>query len=241
MTAPTVALTGPYKFKEDWFGNRTITSTPEAGTGWKATSGGTGTPSAITLDGADSGALRMALDSTSAAQWITLTHGDKKGFALGGSTTQGSLRNFTVKMNITTIDATNYTGGVYMGGNYSGTLSSGFPTGVARMGFEVVGTAIYARTYDGATDSGQIATGVSLISGTPIVFEVNCDSPTNVKFYVSNPANYGAFEPVCEGTTFSMVNQEGNSLQPYIHHGKLTNNTQTTADMDVICVNGERL
>jgi hypothetical protein len=232
------ALTGPYKYREHWLGNRTINSTPEQGTGWKATTGGAGSPTATTLDGADSGALRMALASTSAAQWITLTHGDVKGFGIGGTANEGNLESFVVKATVTNPDATNYTLFVGMGGNYSATLSSGFPTGVARVGFEVVGSTVYARCYDGATDSGQVATGITLQSGIPQVFCVNFDSPTNVKFYASNSSNYGVIDPVCTGTTFTLSNQLGNSFQPYVHHGKLNGTSTTTADLDVICING---
>ncbi|HET6323796.1 MAG TPA: hypothetical protein VFG04_03775 [Planctomycetaceae bacterium] len=233
------ALTGPYKYREHWFGNRTITSTPEQGTGWKATTGGTGTPTAKTLDGADSGALRLAHDSTSAAQWIALTHGDIKGYGVGGVANEGNLENFTVKATVTNASLdSNYALFVGMGGNYSGTLSSGFPTGVARVGFEVVGATVYARCYDGATDSGQVATGISLQSGIPQVFMVNFDKPNHIKFYCSNPANYGVIGEVCGGTSFTLVNQEGNSFQPYIHHGKLNNAATTTCDLDVICING---
>jgi hypothetical protein len=222
-----------YKVRDDFMRNVTMGSTPEGGTGWKSVSGGVGTPTQISYNGADTGWLRQSVDSNTGAEWTALYQGDTLTYGLH-STTTGSLRSFRVKLIPTATDFTNSQNFYGMAAAHNATLAN-----MTRMGFEVTGGTVNVHTYDGVTDSTAISTNISLQTGVPVLFEVNCEDNTNIKFFFTSLTN-GNLVPVCQGTTFSMAGYTG-SLQPYCRTGKSAGAQTQTCDIDVIEIEGRRV
>jgi hypothetical protein len=148
---------------------------------------------------------------------------------LGG---QGALRSFRAKVNVSGND-TNYVGFVGLSGANNSTLSS-----MVRVGFEITGSEIYCRTYDGTTDSTAIDTGYA-VAGNPLLFEINLEDPTNVKFYLTRAD--GTWDRVCKQTIFAIPALEGDSLQLNIRNGKSTGTSTCKSDIDLIEIDGRRL
>lgn len=218
-----MAFNENYCMNEDWFGQRTLATTADAN-GWAYVKVGSGSPTAITLDGAPSGALRMLCTNTSEVQSITAYHKDTLGFDID------TLKNFRIKLNLAAGgDAT--TACFYgMTGDHNATLAS-----IAeRVGF-VVGAsgAISVVTDDGSTDSGDISTGYTL-GTSDYVLEVDLTNKSDVKFYIHDGVSS---RRVARNTTFTMAAYSG-CLQPYLRTGRGEGSATLTVDVDQFKING---
>lgn len=112
---------------------------------------------------------------------------------------------------------------------------------MVRVGFEVTAGEVYARTYDGVTDSGAIDTGLAVIAGVPLLLEISLENPFDVRFYSTNPKD-GTVDRLCkQGTPFSLAAVAGTALQICNRCGISAGNQVITADIDVINIDGRRV
>ena len=218
-------------FRDDFFGNRTFTSSADAN-GWATVKVGGGSPTAITLDTGTTGTgeVQLLLDTTSEVQSVSLYHKDTKSFAVSQLRTFRAHAYFSAAP---TIEA----GFIGMAAAHNSTLAS-----VAEYcGFRLSAAgAINVYANDGSGNTADVSTGFTL-GTSPLLLEIDFTDLTNVKFYVSD-VNTGALRRVCKSTTVTMsaYNTSNHALQPYIRHGRTIGTEATSLNVDVVDIEFNR-
>jgi hypothetical protein len=188
-----MAYTRILEFREDFLGNKTYTSTPDAN-GWAVA--GTGT--AVTVSGTPSGAVQMQASGVGS---LALYHKDVLDFDYTG------MRHVLYHARLYSPNAN---GATFCG--VASAYNSTFASVAEYMGFWIgANGAISCVTNDGVVNSGNISTNITMTSGVDYLFEVNLTNKMDVRFLVNR-------RRVCSSTKFIAAGYVG-SLQPYMVNG----------------------
>lgn len=172
----------------------------------------------IQADGAN-GAISLALDATSEAQLAGFSYGDQRPYVLN----QGL--NFETRIKLSVLPTSGSIMVIGLAGDHNATAD----TVAENIWFRVDGSgALKVESDDTATDTDDVATGVTLLNTDWAVLRIDCSVITDIKFYVNGAR-------VAAGTTFTHATA-GLALQPVARLNKASGTSVGTMLVDYVAV-----
>lgn len=176
----------------------------------------------IEADGAN-GAVSLALTATSEAQLAGFDYADQRPYVLN----QGL--NFEARIKLSVLP----TSGTIMVIGLCGDHNATADTIAENIWFRVDGSgAIKCESDDTATDTDDVATGVTVTNADWVVLRIDCTVATDIKFYING-------NRVASGTTFTHATG-GLKLQPVARLNKASGTSVGTMLVDYIAVWSKR-
>lgn len=211
----------PVVFMDDFNGADLVipaAGSEESGCPWAKVIVGAAPPTVAKVADAASGVVACTLTSDSQAQTAALDMGDQRNF----SVEQGLIFECRAKLSVLPTLVAEIQFGL-AGDN-------GVPDSIAQsLFFDADGSgAIKCATDDGTTDSGPIASGVTVLATEWHIYRIECLDVTDIRFYIDGVH-------VATGTTFAFAATGANAiLQPWIGAYKASGAGVGTIQVDYI-------
>ena len=203
-THEQIAPMAPIVFYDDFIGGSTVIpvgGSEESGMAWSNKIVGAGPPVVAKVADGANGIVSLALTSDSQKQDAAIYMGDQREFSLE----RGCIFEARVRHSVLpTLVAESVIGlvGDWADGPDAITYSAFFSADGSG--------AITCETDDGTTDSGAIASGVTVTAAQTKIYRIDFTSVTDIRFYIDGVH-------VATGTTFAYAATGANAvLQPYL-------------------------
>ena len=170
------------------------------------------------------GVLRCPLDAQDEAQESGIYWNDQRSLVLN----QGLVIQFVLSLGVLPTLLSEAVWGL------AGDTNSVSNNVAEAVWFKADGSGIVVvESDDTVNEEDDVATGIVMTAGTPLIFTIDCTTINDCKFWIGE-------DQVATGTTFDMSTVSALALQPYVHLSKSGGAGLGTIDVDMVRVAQQR-